>query len=97
MHEFFSFSFPFANIFFVLRPPPLPHKFSNGPSLTMNKCCPVTSPTFANMLIPCFRQTTRTSYDGNRRQPEARIGNVPTGNSMDTNLVMRKNIVIRDF
>ena len=49
-------------------------------------------------MIPCFRQTTRTSYDRNCRQPEARIGNVPRpGNSMDTNLIMRKNIVIRDF
>ena len=46
-------------------------------------------------MTPCFRQITRTSYDRNCRQPEARIGNVPrTGNSMDTNLIIRKNIVI---
>ena len=49
-------------------------------------------------MIPCFRQTTRTSYDRNCCQPEARIGNVPRpGNSMDTNLIKRKNSVIRDF
>ena len=49
-------------------------------------------------MIPCFRQTTRTSYDRNCRQPEARIGNVPRpGNSMDRNLIMRKNIVRKDF
>ena len=37
-------------------------------------------------MIPCFRQTTRTSYDRNCRQP--RIGNVPRpGNSMDRNHV----------
>ena len=43
-------------------------------------------------------QTSRTSYDRNCRQPEARIGNVPRpGNSMDTNLIKLKNIVIRDF
>ena len=49
-------------------------------------------------MIPCFRQTTRTSYERNCRQLEARIGNVPRpGISMDRNLIMRKNIVIRDF
>ena len=33
-------------------------------------------------MILCFRQTTRTSFDRNCRQPEARIGNVPRpGNS----------------
>ena len=85
--NFFSFSFPLRENFFC-----------TSPSLTMNKCCPVTSPKFANMLIPCLRQTTRTSYDRNCHQPEARMGNIPrTGNSMDTNLIMRKNIVIRDF
>ena len=48
-------------------------------------------------MIPCFRQTTRTSYNKNCRQPEARIGNVlRPGNSMDRNLIMRKNIVIRE-
>ena len=31
--NFFHLIFPCANIFFVLRPPPSPHKFSNGPSL----------------------------------------------------------------
>ena len=46
-------------------------------------------------MIPCFRQTTRTSYDRKcrqpPRQPKARIGNVPRpGNSMDTNLIKRK-------
>ena len=29
------------------------------------------------MFSWCFRQTTRSSYDRNCRQPEARIGNVP--------------------
>ena len=49
-------------------------------------------------MTPYFRQTTRTANDRNCRQPEARIGNVPRpGNSMDRNLIMRKNIVIRDF
>ena len=49
-------------------------------------------------MIPWFRQTTRTSYDRNCRQPEARIGNVPRpGNSMGRNLIMRKNIVRKDF
>ena len=36
VHEFFSFSFPLREYFFVLRPPPPPpppNKFSNGPSL----------------------------------------------------------------
>ena len=33
VHEFFfHLIFPCANIFFVLRLPPPPHKFSNGPS-----------------------------------------------------------------
>ena len=42
-------------------------------------------------MIPCFRQTTRTSYDRNC-QPEAGIGNVPRpGNSMDRNLLRGKN------
>ena len=41
-------------------------------------------------MIPCFRQTTRTSYDRNCRQP--RIGNVPRpGNSMDRNLHAEKH------
>ena len=31
--NFFSFNFPLRKYFFVLRPPHLPHKFSNGPSL----------------------------------------------------------------
>ena len=49
-------------------------------------------------MIQCFRQTTRTSYDRNCRQLETRIGNVPRpGNSMDTNLIKRKNIVLRNF
>ena len=30
---FFHLIFPSANFFFVLRTPPPPHKFSNGPSL----------------------------------------------------------------
>ena len=34
MHEFFfHLIFPCANSFVVLRPPPPPDKFSNGPSL----------------------------------------------------------------
>ena len=46
----------------------------------------------------CFLQTTRTSYDRNCRQPEARIGNVARPEILlDTNLITRKNIVIRDF
>ena len=41
-------------------------------------------------MIPCFRQTTRTSYDRNCRQP--RISNVPRpGNSMDRNLHAEKH------
>ena len=49
-------------------------------------------------MIPFFGQTTRTSYDRNCHQTEARIGNVPRpGISKDRNLIMRKNIVIRDF
>ena len=41
-------------------------------------------------MIPCFRQTTRTSYDRNCRQPEARISNVPRpGNTVDTNLIIK--------
>ena len=41
-------------------------------------------------MIPCFRQTTRTSYDRNCRQPEARIGNVPRpGNTEDTSLIIK--------
>ena len=31
-------------------------------------------PSGVDSAIPCFRQTTRTSYDRNYRQPEARIG-----------------------
>ena len=51
----------------------------------------------------CARRTTEKretacSLDMNCRQPEARMGNVPwPGNSMDGNLIMRKNIVMRDF
>ena len=49
-------------------------------------------------MIPCFRQTTRASYNKNCGQPEARIGDVPRpGKSMDTNLIMRKNIVQEIF
>ena len=35
-HEFFSFNFPLREYFFGTShaPPPLPHKFSNGPSFT---------------------------------------------------------------
>ena len=44
-------------------------------------------------MIQCFRQTTRTSYDRNCRQLEARIGGFhaisDTENSMDTNLIKR--------
>ena len=41
-------------------------------------------------MIPCFRQTTRTSYDRNCRQQ--RIGNVPRpGNFMDRNLHAEKH------
>ena len=41
-------------------------------------------------MIPCFSQTTRTSYDRNCRQP--RISNVPRpGNSMDRNLHAEKH------
>ena len=44
-------------------------------------------------MIQCFRQTTRTSYDRNCRQLEARIGGFhaisDTDNSMDTNLIKR--------
>ena len=41
-------------------------------------------------MIPCFCQTTRTSYDKNCRQPEARIGNVPRpGNTVDKNLIIK--------
>ena len=42
-------------------------------------------------MIPCFCQTTRTSYDRNCRQPgEARIGIVPRpGNTVDTNLIIK--------
>ena len=55
-------------------------------------------PSTIKNMIQCFRQTTRTLYDRNCRQPEAKIGNVPwLGNSMDTNLIKLKNIVIRDF
>ena len=38
MHEyiFFHLIFPGANIFLVLRPPPSPNKFSNGPSLIIS-------------------------------------------------------------
>ena len=39
-------------------------------------------------MIPCFRQTTKPSYDRNCREPEARIGNVPRpGNYMGRNLI----------
>ena len=56
----------------------------------------ITVPSTINKL--CFRQTTRTSYDRNCRQPEARIGNVARPEILlDTNLITRKNIVIRDF
>ena len=41
---------------------------------------------------------SNNSHDRNCPQPEARIGNVRRpGNSMDRNLITRKNIVIRDF
>ena len=35
VHEFFSFNFPLREYIFLYfaRPPPPPHKFSNGPSL----------------------------------------------------------------
>ena len=49
-------------------------------------------------MIPFFHQTTRTWYDRNFRQPEARIGNVPwPGNSMDTNLIKRKKYCDKRF
>ena len=35
VQELFHLIFPFANIFFVLRRPPPPHNFSNGPSVTL--------------------------------------------------------------
>ena len=53
-------------------------------------------------MIPCFRQTTKTSYDRNCRQPEARIGNVPRpGNYIGRNLIYDpwfglKSLVIPD-
>ena len=49
-------------------------------------------------MIQRFHQTTRTSYDRNCRQLEARIGNVPwPGNSMDTNLIKRKKYCDKRF
>ena len=46
VHEFFSFNFPLREYFFVLRTPPPPHKFSNGPSLN------TTSPMTLVLYIP---------------------------------------------
>ena len=73
--------------------------FSSSPFLAKEDMYKSLSlPSGVDSAIPCFRQTTRTSYDRNCRQPEARIGILPRpGNSMDTNFIKRKNIVIRDF
>ena len=45
MHEFFSCNFPLREYFFCTSPPPpapAPHKFSNGPSLSiiLKQVCP---------------------------------------------------------
>ena len=38
-------------------------------------------------MILCFRQTTRTSFDRNFRQPEARIGNVARPTTHATEII----------